>query len=46
MEKALGKDHPNVATVLENMAECFRNMGKKDEAERLEARAQKIRYRR
>ena len=43
MEKALGKDHPNVANVLENMAKCSKEMGKKDEAEKLEARAKKIR---
>ena len=41
-EKALGPDHPHVATVLENLAKCCREMGKKDEAEVLEARAKKI----
>jgi tetratricopeptide (TPR) repeat protein len=42
-EKALGKNHPHVAAVCENMAELCRQIGKEDEAERLEARARKIR---
>ena len=42
-EYALGQEHPDVATVLENMAKCYREMGKKAEAEKLEARAKKIR---
>jgi hypothetical protein len=43
MEKPLGKEHLHVAAVLENMAKCYREMGKKDEADKLEARAKKIR---
>jgi lipopolysaccharide biosynthesis regulator YciM len=43
VEKVLGKNHPYVATVLEKMANCSREMGKKDETEELEARAKKIR---
>ena len=43
LEKALGPDHFRVGHVLSNMAERCRKMGKKDEAERLEARAAKIR---
>ncbi|MDB9823466.1 tetratricopeptide repeat protein, partial [Deltaproteobacteria bacterium] len=42
-EKALGPDHPDVATVLENLAKCFSGMGKLDEAENLVARAIKLR---
>ena len=42
-EKALGKDHSSVATSLNNLAELYRQIGKEDEAERLEARAKKIR---
>jgi hypothetical protein len=42
-EKALGKNHPHVATVCENMAELCRQIGKEDEAKRLEARARRIR---
>jgi len=42
-EKVLGPDHPDVATVCENMAKCYRNMGKKHEAEVLETRAKQIR---
>jgi Tfp pilus assembly protein PilF len=38
-EKALGPEHPHVATVLRNMAECFKKTGKKKEAKRLEIRA-------
>jgi len=40
-EKALGPEHPDVATVLESMAKCWREIGKQDEAEKLEARAKK-----
>jgi tetratricopeptide (TPR) repeat protein len=43
MEKAFGPDHPNVATVCENMAECYKKVGKEKEAEELEARAREIR---
>jgi tetratricopeptide (TPR) repeat protein len=49
-EKALGKDHPDVATVLENMAVVLENMAvlyekiwKKDEAKELAERVKKIR---
>jgi len=43
LEKALGPDHYRVGLVLRNMAERCRKMGEKDEAERLKARAAKIR---
>jgi len=43
LEKALGPHHFRVGQVLSNMAERCRKMGKEDEAERLEARAAKIR---
>jgi len=46
MEKALGTDHPLVAAVCENMAEFYRQIGREDEAETLEARARKIRSKR
>jgi hypothetical protein len=46
LEETLGKNHPHVATVLENMAKCSREMGKKDEAEKLEARTKQIRSKR
>ncbi len=42
-EKALGPDHPNVATSLENYVDLLRKMGRDEEAEKLEARAQAIR---
>jgi tetratricopeptide (TPR) repeat protein len=32
LEKALGPNHPDVATVCENMAKCYRNLGKEKEA--------------
>jgi len=38
----IGKDHSSVATSLNNLAELYRQIGKEDEAERLEARAKKI----
>ena len=41
-EKGLGPNHHNVAAVLGNMANCYREMGRKEEAEKLEARAKKI----
>ncbi len=34
-EKALGKDHPNVADVLENMAKLYKKIGKKDQPRNL-----------
>ena len=43
LEKLLGPDHFRVGFVLSNMAERSRKMGKKDEADRLEAQAAKIR---
>ena len=45
-EKALGPEHPRVATCLENCALCLRNMGRPDKAEPLEARARTIRAKR
>jgi hypothetical protein len=42
-EKALGPDHPSVATSLENLAELYRATKRNTEAEVLEARAAKIR---
>ena len=43
LEKALGKDHPHVANVCENMANRYRQIGKEDEVAILETRARKIR---
>ncbi len=42
-EKALGPEHPDVATSLENLGRLYRAQGKAAEAERLEARAKAIR---
>jgi len=42
-EKALGLEHPNVATCLENYALCLRAMDRVQEAEPLEVRARAIR---
>ena len=42
-EKALGPDHPDVATSLENYAAQLRKMHRDAEAEKLEARAREIR---
>jgi tetratricopeptide (TPR) repeat protein len=42
-EKALGPDHPAVATSLENYAALLRAIQRDTEAEKLEARAQAIR---
>ena len=39
VEKTFGPEHPNVTTVLRNMAECYKKTGKKNEAEKLEERA-------
>ncbi|MEE8077291.1 MAG: tetratricopeptide repeat protein [Candidatus Binatia bacterium] len=44
-EKALGPDHPQVATTLENMAKLYKKTGRNEEAKRLEERAQEIRSR-
>ena len=43
MEKALGPEHPDVATSLENYAALLRQTARADEAERMEARAKAIR---
>jgi len=42
-EKALGPDHPFVATCLENYAALLRATHRDSEAEKLEARAKAIR---
>jgi tetratricopeptide (TPR) repeat protein len=42
-EKAFDKDHPDVATVLENMAFLYEKIWKKDEAKELIERVKKIR---
>ena len=42
-EKALGPEHPEVATVLENYAPLLRKIGKDAEVAELEARASTIR---
>ncbi len=42
-EKALGPDHPDVATVLENYAQLLRATKRKAEARKLEKRAAAIR---
>jgi len=42
-EKALGLEHPGVATSLENYAGLLRLMDRPDEAEPLESRARTIR---
>jgi hypothetical protein len=39
----LDPDHPDVATLLENMAEFYKKIGKDDEAKKLEERAKRIR---
>jgi hypothetical protein len=42
-EKTPGPDHPNVATILENMAALFRKMDRATDAAPLEERAKRIR---
>ena len=42
-EEPLGPHDPNVATVLENMAQLYRELGEKEEAIRLDERARAIR---
>ena len=42
-KRTFGSDHPDVATVLENLSELYKNIGKEDEAKRLEERAKIIR---
>ena len=43
LEKALGPEHPDVATILEDYASLLRQTSRSDEAERMEARAKAIR---
>ena len=43
LEKALGPDHPSVATSLENLAALYRATKRVTEAEKLEVRAKRIR---
>ncbi len=43
VEKALGPEHPHVATSLENYSALLRQTARADEAERMEARAITIR---
>jgi Tetratricopeptide repeat len=42
-EKALGPEHPKLATALENFASLLRNLGRSEEGATLEARARAIR---
>ena len=42
-EKALGPDHPDVATSMENYASLLRQIGRNSEAEAMEASARAIR---
>ncbi len=42
-EKALGPDHPRVATVLENYAALLHKLNRDAEADKMQARAQAIR---
>ena len=42
-EKALGPEHPDVATSLENMALLYRDTNREQEAQELEQRAERIR---
>ena len=42
-EKALGPEHPDVATILENYADLLRELDRNREAEELEERARAIR---
>ncbi len=46
LEKALGTEHPNVATSLENYADLLRSTGRTSEADKMEARAKAIRDKR
>ena len=43
LEKALGPEHPNVATSLLNYAALLRETGRTEDAEKLETHAQAIR---
>jgi hypothetical protein len=40
--KSLGPDDPDVATVLENLAELYKKLGRMDEAKRCWERTQEI----
>ena len=42
-EKNFGTDHPNVATILENLAGVYRKANRTSEAQELKDRAAKIR---
>jgi hypothetical protein len=42
-EKALGADHPHVATAIHNLAELYRTLGRDAEAQALTKRAEAIR---
>ena len=42
-EKALGPEHPNVATSLNNFVSLLEQMGRRAEAKKMKARAQAIR---
>ncbi|MBU4373363.1 MAG: tetratricopeptide repeat protein, partial [Euryarchaeota archaeon] len=44
-EKSLGESHPNVATVLENLAALLHKTNREEEAEEMEERARGIRGR-
>ena len=46
LEKALGLEHPNVATSLENYAPLLRATGRTAEADKMETRAKAIRAKR
>ncbi len=43
LEKALGPDHPDVATTLENYAALLRKTGRTTEATKMEARGKAVR---
>ena len=43
LEKALGPNHPDVATSLENLAELYRATNRSAEAKKLDGRAKNIR---
>ncbi|MBM3122985.1 MAG: tetratricopeptide repeat protein, partial [Chloroflexi bacterium] len=45
LESALGLEHPYVVAVLQNTAKRFREMGNGEEAQNLEARADRARSR-
>ena len=46
LEKALGPEHPNVGTSLENYAALLRETGRTAEEDKMEARAKAIRAKR